>query len=129
MCWGCFNRSVSRRQRSSFSVSDVFLRVRCWDMKKSKQEVVDVPSIVDGEYAENEFRKDFTVSERVAIAKELEDGIGERRGGRTEIKCSGVKPQIIADAMTTFQEKKLVKSLLVAAFGNHETYRQAKIGR
>ena len=43
--------------------------------------VVDVPSIVDGEYAENEFRKDFTVSERVAIAKELEDGIGERRGG------------------------------------------------
>ena len=33
--------------------------------------VVDVPSIVDGEYAENEIRKDFTVSERVAIAKEL----------------------------------------------------------
>ena len=46
--------------------------------------VVDVPSIVDGEYAENEIRKDFTVSERVAIAKELEDGIGERRGGPRE---------------------------------------------
>ena len=59
--------------------------------------VVDVPSIVDGEYAENEIRKDFTVSERVAIAKELEDGIGERRGGSRGIPRSGVKTQKVAD--------------------------------
>ena len=31
--------------------------------------VVDVSSILAGEYAENEVRKDFTPSERVAIAK------------------------------------------------------------
>ena len=30
---------------------------------------MDVSSILDGEYAENEVRKDFTPSERVAIAK------------------------------------------------------------
>jgi hypothetical protein len=33
--------------------------------------IVDVPSIVAGEYAENEVRKDFTPSERVAIAEAM----------------------------------------------------------
>ena len=43
--------------------------------------VIDVPSIFEGEIAENVIRKDFTVSERVAIGKAIENGIGERRGG------------------------------------------------
>ena len=43
--------------------------------------VVRVSSIVAGEYAENEVRKDFTPSERAAIAKAIEDQIPERRGG------------------------------------------------
>jgi ParB/RepB/Spo0J family partition protein len=34
--------------------------------------IVDVSSILAGEYAENEIRKDFTSSERVAIAKAIE---------------------------------------------------------
>lgn len=35
--------------------------------------VVDLQSIVSGEYAENEIRKAFTISERVAIAKAIEE--------------------------------------------------------
>jgi ParB/RepB/Spo0J family partition protein len=42
--------------------------------------IVDVPSIIAGEYAENEVRKDFTPSERVAIAK----AVGKRQGQRTD---------------------------------------------
>src|SRR5687768_1117393 len=34
--------------------------------------IVDVTSILAGEYAENEVRKDFTPSERVAVARAIE---------------------------------------------------------
>ena len=46
--------------------------------------IVDVRSIIQGEYAENEIRKDFTPSERVAIAKAIERQIGNRRGQRVQ---------------------------------------------
>ena len=46
--------------------------------------IVDVPSIVAGEYAENEVRKDFTPSERVAIAEAIRAEIGSRQGQRTD---------------------------------------------
>ena len=46
--------------------------------------IVDVTSILNGEYAENEVRKDFTPSERVAIAKAVEKQVGNRRGQRTD---------------------------------------------
>src|SRR5271166_1739206 len=46
--------------------------------------IVDVTSIIAGEYAENEIRKDFTPSERVAIAKAIERQIGNRRGQRVQ---------------------------------------------
>lgn len=45
--------------------------------------MIDVPAIVLAEYAENEIRKDFTVSERVEIGKTVKaelKAIGERRG-------------------------------------------------
>ena len=45
---------------------------------------VDVSSIVAGEYAENEIRKAFTLSERVAIMKVIEKKIGNRQGQRTD---------------------------------------------
>ena len=90
--------------------------------------VVDIPSIVDGEYAENEFRKDFTVSERVAIAKELEDGIGERRGGPRRNQRPGSKAQIIADDKDQLSGKETrAYASKVAGFGNHETRRQARL--
>ncbi len=46
--------------------------------------IVDVPSIVAGEYAENEVRKNFTPSERVAIAEVVRAEIGSRQGQRTD---------------------------------------------
>ncbi|MFD2814929.1 ParB N-terminal domain-containing protein [Paracoccus aerius] len=39
--------------------------------------IIDMPHIVVGENAENEVRKDFTTSERVAIAQAIVDEIGE----------------------------------------------------
>ena len=58
------------------------------------------PSIAAGEYAENVIRKDFTVSERLAIAETIEGEIGDRHGRRTDLeapdelpdKCPGVAP-------------------------------------
>ncbi len=44
--------------------------------------VLDIDSLVAGEYAENEFRKDFTPSERATIGEAVEEELGakERRG-------------------------------------------------
>jgi len=42
--------------------------------------VVNVTSIIEGECAENEIREDFTIEERVAIGREIEKLIPERRG-------------------------------------------------
>ncbi len=76
--------------------------------------IVDVTSILAGEYAENEVRKDFTPSERIAIARAIERQIGNRRGQRVQ-KIAQVEPgQKTRDAAA---ER--------AGFGNHETYRQA----
>jgi ParB family chromosome partitioning protein len=41
-------------------------------------EVVNVTSIVPGEYAENVFRKDFSTSERVSLADAIRQLIGNR---------------------------------------------------
>lgn len=49
---------------------------------------VDVTSIVAGEYAENEVRKDFTPSERVAIAEAVRQDFEGRHGGdRTGVQA------------------------------------------
>jgi hypothetical protein len=46
--------------------------------------IVDVNSIINGEYAENEIRKDFTASKRVDIATAIERKVGNRQGQRTD---------------------------------------------
>ena len=46
--------------------------------------VVQVSSIVAGEYAENEIRKDFTPSERAAIGEAVAQQISGRQGQRTD---------------------------------------------
>jgi hypothetical protein len=84
--------------------------------------VLEVSSIVEGEYAENEIRKDFTPSERVAIGKAIEAEIGKRQGQRTDkglpVNCaeveSGVETREVAaakagfDSASTYERAKRV---------------------
>ena len=80
--------------------------------------IVDVTSIIAGEYAENEIRKDFTSSERVAIAKAIERQVGKRQGQRTDKLVEKI-PQVAPGRKT--REVAAEK----AGFGNDKTYRQA----
>lgn len=81
--------------------------------------IVRVSSIVSGEYHENEVRKDFTPSERVAIAKAVERLVGNRRGQRTD------KERVQKIAQVDAGKKTRDEAAEKAGFGNHETYRQA----
>ena len=82
--------------------------------------VVHVRSITAGEYAENEIRKDFTPSERVAIGKALEVELGDRQGQRTDRELPEYIPEVEPGVETReFAAKK-------AGFGNYKTYEQAK---
>ena len=47
--------------------------------------IVDVPSILSGMLTENVMRKDFTVSERVAIFQAIKEELGDRQGQRTDL--------------------------------------------
>lgn len=76
---------------------------------------VNVTSIVEGEYAENEVRKDFTASERVAIADVVAAQIGERRGRDNPQNIGELKGRETADIAAS-----------KAGFGNPETLRQAR---
>lgn len=77
--------------------------------------VVHVSSILAGEYAENEIRKEFTPSERVEIGKALEAQLGERRGRDNREYI----PQLKGRRTTEVAAEK-------AGFGNRKTYDQAK---
>ena len=83
--------------------------------------VVHVRSITAGEYAENEIRKDFTASERVAIGKALETELGDRQGKRTDMEL----PQNIAEVEPGLETREIAAKK--AGFGNHTTYEQAKL--
>ncbi|MCL5746597.1 MAG: ParB/RepB/Spo0J family partition protein [Acidobacteria bacterium] len=77
--------------------------------------VVHVSSILAGEYAENEIRKEFTPSERVEIGKALEAQLGERRGRDNREYI----PELKGRRTTELAAEK-------AGFGNRKTYDQAK---
>jgi ParB-like chromosome segregation protein Spo0J len=77
--------------------------------------VVQVSSIAAGEYAENEIRKDFTSSERVAIGKALEETLGERRGRNNRQNSDELKGQRSDDIAA---ER--------AGFGSRASYEDAK---
>ena len=76
-----------------------------------------------GEHAENLIRKDFTVSERVAIGRTMAGRLGERRGGDHGNQYTGGKVQDFALCQA---EKAPALAASYAGFGNHETYRQAE---
>ena len=82
--------------------------------------VIDMPSIVIGENAENEVRKDFTVSERVAIAVAIREELGSRQGKRTDVEL----PQEIAEVAKGQETRDFAARK--AGFGNRETFRQAE---
>jgi ParB family chromosome partitioning protein len=79
--------------------------------------VLELESVLAGEYAENEFRKQFTASERAAIGKAVEAEVGKRQGQRTD------------QLPENFREVKGRETKEIAAkpagFGNERTYRQA----
>jgi N6-adenosine-specific RNA methylase IME4 len=82
--------------------------------------VLDMLDIVLVEQAENELRKNFTVSERVAIGKALEERVGKRQGQRTDLQL----PQNFGEVPKGKETAEIAATK--AGFGNVETYRQAK---
>ena len=93
--------------------------------------IVHVSSLLLAEHAENEIRKDFTPSERVAIAKAIEDEIGNRRGQRTDLKSEDQGELLAAEPVANLPEVEAGKrtrdiAAEKAGFDSTTTYRQAK---
>lgn len=90
--------------------------------------VLNLKSILAGEFAENEFRKNFTKSERIAIGRALEKEAGERRGrpprGSKAVDSTGVKIKEKFPEFSGKQTRDLAAK--VAGFKNPRTYEQAK---
>ncbi len=82
--------------------------------------IVRVSGILAGEYAENEIRKDFTPSERVAIGKAIEAEIGNRQGQRTDQQLVGNCAQVASGVKT----RDLAASK--AGFDSPRTFERAK---
>jgi ParB-like chromosome segregation protein Spo0J len=81
---------------------------------------VDLDSIILGEFHENEMRKDFTVSERVAIGKAIEEYLGNRQGQRTDKEL----PKNFQEVHLGMETKEIAAEK--AGFGNQTSYRQAR---
>jgi ParB family chromosome partitioning protein len=82
--------------------------------------MVRVSSIAAGEYAENEIRKNFTPSERVAIGKALEAGLGNRQGQRTDKELPVNCPEVARGVETREIAAKR------SGFDSAKTYERAK---
>jgi len=79
-------------------------------------------TITEGEYAENVHRKDFSPSEKVAIANRIkEEVLGNRQGQRTDIE-PGLKIAAVVPG-----EKSATTAAKLAGLGNKDTYRQAQM--
>lgn len=88
-------------------------------MEKIPARTVHLDSILKGELAENEFRKDFTPSERVAIGEAIERELGARQGQRTDLEHPENFPEVKKGDTRDLAAK-------AAGFGNGKTYEQAK---
>jgi DNA modification methylase/ParB-like chromosome segregation protein Spo0J len=80
--------------------------------------IVDAPSILEGMLTENTMRKDFTVSERVAIYRAIMSEIGSRQGQRTDLELREQIPEV-AGRTDDFAAKR-------AGLGNRKTAQQAE---
>ena len=81
---------------------------------------LNLDSLLAGQYAENEFRKQFTISERVAIGKAVEAELGNRRGANLP---NSPKHSIAANADTG---KTVDIAAKRASFKSAETFERAK---
>lgn len=97
--------------------------------------VIDPDDMLQAERDENEVRKDFTPSERVAIGKAIERLVGKRQGARTDKENSNRElrknfsevPNRKQDGENQKQKKRTEDMAAEAAgFGNRITYRQAE---
>ncbi len=88
-----------------------------------KVRILDIADPLLAEEHENTTRKDFTPSERVAIAAALKEAIGTRQGQRTD-RVQGELPENIPEV--TGQETRQVIARR-SGFGNETTLRQATI--
>jgi len=82
--------------------------------------IVRVSSILAGEFAENEIRKNFTPSERVAIGKAIEAVLGNRQGQRTD----RVPPRNCAEVAPGQETREVAAQK--AGFRSKDTYERAK---
>jgi ParB family chromosome partitioning protein len=53
--------------------------------------ILKLDSLLEGQYAENELRKEFAPSERAAIARAMKEEVGNRRGARTDLGANAPK--------------------------------------
>jgi DNA modification methylase len=82
--------------------------------------IVDVPSILEGMLTENTMRKDFTVSERVAIYRAIRAEVGSRQGRRTDLRLRDNCPEVQPGERTDdFAAKR-------AGLGNRKTAERAE---
>jgi hypothetical protein len=79
--------------------------------------VVNLDDWIQAEHDENEERKDFSISERVAIKKAIEKRIGERRGKHDNVPHG---------AHIAKGDKSRDYAAQQAGFGSHETARRAE---
>jgi ParB-like chromosome segregation protein Spo0J len=89
--------------------------------KKIPCAVLEIESLIAGEYAENEFRKDFTPSERTAIGQAMEDEeFANRHGGDRRSSA----------AMATLDQSERGRSVDLVAkrvgFSSGDQYQRAK---
>jgi len=87
--------------------------------------IVNVSSILAGEYAENELRLDFSVSERVAIAQAVQEQIGRRQGWRTDL--AGTRELVDGRPQVAPGQKTRAVAATLAKFGSDHVYRDAKL--
>lgn len=95
--------------------------------------VIDIGSLLMGEWSENEFRKELIPSERVAIGKAVEAWLKDRHGSNQHVQKGPDKPacfagqssvQIFAPPPKGQKTREIAAE--AAGFDNQETYRQAK---
>lgn len=88
--------------------------------EKIPARTVHLDSILKGELAENEFRKDFTHSERVAIGEAIEAELQGRHGNNQHTK------EEVENFPPPAEGKTRDLAAKAAGFGNGKTYEQAK---